>query len=276
MISALLIPAPLHECERGAGRCHLFRGIPLNSREIVGAIGSYGDRPPHNPVDWGRNCNTFNQGFLIVLIELLAVLAASASGGMRIALPLLLIGLLQGASLWSRVPLLSALSPNLVIGVLVSWSLFELFASKRFLGQRILQLVQLLFSPLAGAVLGMALVQATNLPNGLTVMMGIMGGALALVLQLVQVGWFFRLRGLPLWAIFVQDALCIFLVLFAFDAPTQGGVIALMLLWLAVRSSTSWYQWRHGKPQRDRQKSRLNQLNKSSYLYPGLESNSGM
>ena len=211
-----------------------------------------------------------------MLIELLAVLAASASGGMRIALPLLLIGLLQGASLWSRVPLLSALSPNLVIGVLVSWSLFELFASKRFLGQRILQLVQLLFSPLAGAVLGMALVQATDLPNGLTIMMGIMGGALALVLQLVQVGWFFRLRGLPLWVIFAQDALCIFLVLFAFDAPTQGGVIALMLLWLAVRSSTSWYQWRHGKSQRDRRRSRLQGLNESSYLYPGLETRSGL
>ncbi len=208
-----------------------------------------------------------------MLIELLAVLAASASGGMRIALPLLLIGLLQGATLWSRVPILSAISPNIVIGVLVSWSLFELFASKQFLGQRILQLVQLVFSPLAGAVLGMALVQATRLPNGLTVMMGIVGGALALVLQLVQVGWFFRLQGLPMWAIFAQDALCIFLVLFAFDAPTQGGLIALMLLWLAVRSSTSWYQWRHDKRLEGKRRSRLAEMNGSSYLYPGLESN---
>lgn len=206
-----------------------------------------------------------------MLIELLAVLAASASGGMRIALPLLLIGLLQGASLWSQVPLLSALSPSLVIGVLVSWSLFELFASKRFLGQRILQLVQLLFSPLAGAVLGMALVQATELPNSLTIIMGIMGGALAFLLQLVQVGWFFRLQGLPLWAIFAQDALCIFLVLFAFDAPTQGGLIALMLLWLALRCSTHWYQWRHGQQQENRRRSRLAKFNESSYLYPGLE-----
>ncbi|MEM9770122.1 MAG: DUF4126 domain-containing protein [Cyanobacteria bacterium P01_D01_bin.73] len=208
-----------------------------------------------------------------MLIELLAVLAASASGGMRVALPLLLIGLLQGPSLWSQVPLLSSLSPNLVIGVLVSWSLFELFASKRFLGQRILQLVQLVFSPLAGAVLGMALVQATRLPNGLTAMMGIVGGALALVLQLVQVGWFFRLRGLPMWAIFAQDALCIFLVLFAFDAPTQGGILALMLLWLAVRSSASWYQWRYDKAVEEKRRSRLTELKSASYLYPGLESN---
>ena len=162
---------------------------------------------------------------------------------------------------------------NIVIGGLVSWSLFELFASKQFLGQRILQLVQLVFSPLAGAVLGMALVQATRLPNGLTVMMGIVGGALALVLQLVQVGWFFRLQGLPMWAIFAQDALCIFLVLFAFDAPTQGGLIALMLLWLAVRSSTSWYQWRHDKRLEGKRRSRLAEMNGSSYLYPGLESN---
>lgn len=177
----------------------------------------------------------------ICMIELLAVLAASAAGGMRIALPLLLIGLLQGDRLWSQVPLLSQLSPQLVLGVLVSWSLFELFASKKLLGQRVLQVVQLIFSPLAGAVMGMAIAQATGRTEHTIVILGIVGGLLALVLQIVQVGWFFRLGGLPLWAIFTQDALCIFLVLFAFDAPTQGGTIALMLLWLAIRSSKAWY-----------------------------------
>ncbi|HEY9688946.1 MAG TPA: DUF4126 domain-containing protein [Coleofasciculaceae cyanobacterium] len=175
------------------------------------------------------------------MVELLAVLAASAAGGMRIALPLLLIGLLQGDRLWSRVPLLSQVSPPIVLGVLVSWSLFELFASKKQLGQRVLQLVQLVFSPLAGAVMGMAIAESTGRTNQITVIFGIIGGLFALVLQLVQVGWFFRLGGLPLWAIFTQDALCIFLVLFAFDAPTQGGTIALMLLWLAIRSSKAWY-----------------------------------
>lgn len=175
------------------------------------------------------------------MVELLAVLAASAAGGMRIALPLLLIGLLQGDRLWSRVPLLSQLSPPIVLGVLVSWSLFELFASKKLLGQRVLQLVQLVFSPLAGGVMGMAIAESTGRTNQITIILGIIGGLLALVLQLVQVGWFFRLGGLPLWAIFTQDALCIFLVLFAFDAPTQGGTIALMLLWLAIRSSKAWY-----------------------------------
>jgi len=72
---------------------------------------------------------------------------------------------------------------------------------------------------------------------------GVVGGLLALVLQLVQAGWFYRLRGLPLWVIFVQDALCIALVLFAFDAPRQGGLIAMLLLWLAIRSSKEWYCW---------------------------------
>jgi Domain of unknown function (DUF4126) len=68
-------------------------------------------------------------------------------------------------------------------------------------------------------------------------------GAFALVLQLVQVGWFYRLRGLPVWVIFLQDLLCICLVLFAFDAPQQGGIIALSLLWLAIRSSKEWQRW---------------------------------
>ncbi|UWU47604.1 protein of unknown function (DUF4126) [Limnospira platensis C1] len=156
------------------------------------------------------------------MIEILAVLSASAAGGMRIALPLLLIGLLRN-NLWSDVPLLSALSPKVVIGVLVSWSLFELFASKQLLGQRILQVFQLVFSPVVGAIMGLAIAEASSFPSWLLWLLGIVGGLLALVLQLVQAGWFYRLRGLPLWAIFVQDGLCIALVMFAFDAPEQGG-----------------------------------------------------
>jgi hypothetical protein len=182
------------------------------------------------------------------MIELLAALSASAAGGMRIALPLLLIGLLQSDQLWSRVPLLSRLSPQVAIAILVSWSLFELFASKQEWGQRLLQNVQLFFSPVVGAIMGMAIAQASfgtdnAAPSFLVAIIGIVGGLLALVLQLVQVGWFYRLGRLPLWAIVAQDALCIFLVLFAFDAPTEGGIIALLLLWLAIRTSQEWYRW---------------------------------
>lgn len=176
------------------------------------------------------------------MIELLAALSASAAAGLRIALPLLLIGLLQ-TDLWSRVPLLSRFSPQVVIGVLVSWSLFELFASKKLVGQRILQLIQLLFSPLVGAIMGIAIAQATHFEPRLVWIIGIVGGLLAFVLQLVQTGLFYRLRGLPLWAIISQDILCIFLVIFAFDAPEHGGLIALLLLWLAIRISKEWYLW---------------------------------
>lgn len=180
---------------------------------------------------------------------------------MRIALPLLLIGLLSGDNLWSRVPILSQIPPPIVLGVLMSWSLTEIFISKDRLGQRILQIVQLFFSPIVGGIMGMAVARITGLPEWLTSLLGVVGGLLALVLQLVQVGWFFRLRGLPLWVIFAQDALCISLVLFAFDAPQQGGVIALLLLWLAIRSSKDWHRWyvqqsnrgdRHN-PRRDKQ-----------------------
>lgn len=182
------------------------------------------------------------------MIEVLAALSASAAGGMRIALPLLLIGILQAESLWSRFPVLSKFPPPLVVGVLVSWSLFELFASKKLLGQRVLLIVQLVCSPLVGAILAMGIAQITlveqkGMPGVLVGIIGVVGGLLALVLQLVQAGWFYRLRGLPVWVIFLQDALCVCLVLFAFDAPRQGGLIALLLLWLAIRSSKDWYKW---------------------------------
>lgn len=181
------------------------------------------------------------------MIEVLAVLSASAAGGMRIALPLLLIGLLRN-NLWSDVPLLSAFSPKVVIGILVSWSLFEIFASKKLLGQRILQILQLVFSPIVGTIMGLAIAEATSFPPWMVWLVGIIGGLLALVLQLVQVGWFYRMRGLPIWAIFLQDILCITLVIFAFDAPEQGGLIALFLLWMAIRSSSQWYRWYRQQP----------------------------
>jgi hypothetical protein len=175
------------------------------------------------------------------MIEILAMLSASAAAGMRIGIPLLIIGLLHGSNLWSQTPILSEFSPQILLGCLTSWSLLELFASKKLLGQRIIQVVQLFLSPLAGAIMGLAVASATATPNWL---IALIGGLLALVLQLVQIGWFYRLRGLPLWAVFLQDTLCIALVLFAFDAPWQGGVIALILLWFAVRSAKQWYDWR--------------------------------
>lgn len=187
------------------------------------------------------------------MIEILAALSASSAAGMRIALPLLVIGILPNTSLWASVPILSRFPPPVVIGVLTSWSLFELFASKKLLGQRVLQVMQLVFSPIVGAILGIAVAQITGTSTWLLWIVAVVGGLLAFVLQLVQVGWFYRLRGLPLWAVFIEDALCIFLVIFAFDAPEQGGLIALILLWLALRSSKDWYRWYRGrKPSRKR------------------------
>lgn len=182
------------------------------------------------------------------MVGLLAALSASAAGGMRIALPLLLIGLLRIDKLWSEIPLLSGLHPQVVIAILVSWSLLELFASKTFVGQRVLQIVQIIFSPIVGAIMGIAIAQVSSIEEiivhpWMLWIIGIVGGLLALVLQLVQAGWFYRLRGLPIWVIFLQDVLCISLVLFAFDAPRQGGLVAMMLLWLAIRSSKEWYRW---------------------------------
>lgn len=181
------------------------------------------------------------------MIEILAALSASAAAGVRIGLPLLIIGLLYSNNLWNDTPILSLFNPSIVLGVLVSWSLIELLLSKEPLGQRAIQIVQLMFSPFVGAIAGITVARMTQVTGWVTIVIGIVGGLLALVLQLVQVGWFYRLRGLPLWTIFAQDFLCVCLVLFAFDAPEQGGIIALLLLWLAIRSSKEWQRWYQGQ-----------------------------
>ena len=86
------------------------------------------------------------------LLGILAILSAAAAAGMRIALPLLIVGLIHG-HLWSEVPLLWRVNPQVVVAVLTSWSLFELFGSKKLLGQRVLQIVQLFFTPLVGGMM---------------------------------------------------------------------------------------------------------------------------
>ncbi len=184
-----------------------------------------------------------------MIVELLAILSASAAVGMRIALPLLIIGLLHH-NLWSQVPILSKLNPQVLLAVLTSWSLFELFASKKLLGQRILQLVQLFFTPFVGALIAIAVIKIANFNIQPLWLMALLGALFALLLKLVQIGWFFRLRGIPLWAALLEDILSVFLVLFAFLAPINGGLIAMMLFWLAVRSSEKWKHWQSENRQR--------------------------
>lgn len=179
----------------------------------------------------------------MLIVELLAALSIAAAVGMRIALPLLLIGLLQGERLWNDVPVLSQVPPTVVMGVLVSWALFELFALKDRVGRRVLQLVQTVCAPVVGAIAAIAIARITEVPPWMFWIISIIGGLVALVLQLVQLGWFYRRPRLPMWAVLGQDLLCICLVLFAFDAPEQGGLIALILLWLAIRSSQTWRRW---------------------------------
>ncbi|AUT00672.1 DUF4126 domain-containing protein [Nostoc sp. CENA543] len=176
------------------------------------------------------------------MIEILATLSASAAAGMRIGIPLFIIFLLQGSDFWSQVPIFSHISPRVLLTFVIGCSFAEIFASKKLWGQRILQIIHLCLSPIVGGIMGVTVASATATPQWL---LAVIGGLFALVLQLVQVGWFYRLRGLPLWAVFLQDTLCIALVLFAFDAPWQGGLIALILLLFAVHSAKQWYDWYH-------------------------------
>ena len=138
------------------------------------------------------------------MIEILAALSAAAATGIRIALPLLVIGLLQGEKLWSGVPILSSIYPPVVLGVLTSGSLVELIPSW---------------------------------------LIGVIGGSLAFMLQLVQAGWFYRWRSLPQWLPFLQDGLSVLLVYLAVQVPLAGGIIALFLLGLAVYNSQQLHRW---------------------------------
>lgn len=180
----------------------------------------------------------------MIIPELLAVLSISAATGLRLALPLLLIGLFSGEQLWSAVPILANIPQVLVITVLVIWSLLELTISKDRVSRRFLQSAELLFSPFVGTIAGVAIARLADISDSwLLVLLAVTGGVLALVIQMVQVGWLYRFNSPPIWAIFIEDALCICLAFFAFDAPEQGGLIALFLLWLAIRSSVIWRQW---------------------------------
>jgi hypothetical protein len=177
-----------------------------------------------------------------MLEVLLAVLSGSAAVGLRIALPLLVIAV-YSEDLWARIPWFSQLSPPIVFGLLVTWSIIELVASKDRHGQRLLQAFELVISPIIGGLVGIAIARATDLADVQVAVLGLVSGVFALVLQLLQLGWTYRVRRIPLWMLFAQDVACVILTLFAFDAPTQGGMIALLMLWLAIRSAVQWRRW---------------------------------
>jgi len=184
----------------------------------------------------------------VIITELLAVLSIGAATGLRIALPLLLIGLMSGNQLWANVPLLSRLPPALLLGILASWSAAELMLSKDRHSQRLFQSIELVLSPGVGALAGVALARTVGLEGWLHWIFGLISALLALVIQLLQVGFFYRPRRPPLWAFFVVDGLCIVLAFLAFDDPNAGGIIALLLLWLVIRTSYLWRNWTRGGP----------------------------
>jgi len=176
----------------------------------------------------------------ISLIQILAVLSASAAGGLRIGLPLLIIGLIRIDQLWHNIPFLSSFPPQVVIGILSSWSLFELLGNKKLIGLRIIQIIQLIFSPFVGGIMAVGVARLLEVQITPLWFLGLIGGLFAFVLKLVQVGWFFRLGKIPIIFIFIEDFLSAILVIFALDSPENGGLIAMLLLWIAIRSSTEW------------------------------------
>lgn len=180
-----------------------------------------------------------------MLALILSVLSVSVAVGMRTALPLLVVSLFytQKLELWSEVPIFHNIDPRVILAVSISWSILELIFSKKLLGQRSLQIIQLFFSPLVGAFTAIAVTHLTQADFTPLWLIGVIGAVAALVVTLVKVGWFFRLRGIPIWVTIIEDFLCVCLIFFAFNAPKEGGIIALLLIWLALRSSNLWREW---------------------------------
>lgn len=176
----------------------------------------------------------------ISIIEALAILSASAAGGLRVGLPLLIVVLVRLER--GDIPIVSSLHLQVIVGMLISWSLFELVGNKRLVGFRAIQIVQLLASPIVGGFLAVTVARLLAVSLSPMWLLGLVGGLLALVLKLVQVGWFFRLGRIPLVVIFIEDLLSALLIIFSLKAPKHGGLIALLLLWIALRSSTEWRQ----------------------------------
>ncbi len=172
------------------------------------------------------------------MLEVLAALSASAAVGIRIALPLLSLELLRGEALWSGIPLLSATHPSIRLAILCSLSLLEVLISKQLLGQRLLQIVMLVSSPIAGAFAANSM--AITLPIWLVCLLG---GFYAFVLQSIQTAWFYRQQRLPLWYVFAQDILAILLAFLAVKMPQVGGILSLSLFWWAIRSYRDLAKW---------------------------------
>lgn len=174
------------------------------------------------------------------MVAFLGILAAASAAGFRLALPLLVVLLLSDPSRWQDLPVVGAWPPVWVLTGLVIGTILELVIARHPWGQRLLLPLQVLLSPVVGALLGVTLADLAAMPQVASRFMVLSGAGLALILQLVQVGWFYRRGRLPRWVVFGQDSLCALLAVFALKAPHQGGLMALFLLWLAVRISRDW------------------------------------
>ncbi|MEO0946958.1 MAG: DUF4126 domain-containing protein, partial [Cyanobacteria bacterium J06641_5] len=126
-----------------------------------------------------------------MVVAILAILSASAAAGLRLALPLLIVSLFKTRAFWADIPIASQLHPVVLTAILSAWSLLELVGTKQLLGQRALQIVELILSPIGGAILAISVAKLQSFDAELW-LVGCVGGTFAFVLQLVQVGWFFR------------------------------------------------------------------------------------
>jgi hypothetical protein len=178
---------------------------------------------------------------MIHILEVLTALALAAAGGLRTSLALLILAIAAVAGQPDSNALTQMIASPLGISILSVWSLFELVATKTALGQRLVQALQFFMAPVTGAIIASAFGSETGIVAQMTI--GLAGAALASALQAVTMGYFFRRGRVTIPVQFLQEGLCVLLVILALNAPLIAGLAVFGLLGAALVQASYWRKY---------------------------------
>jgi hypothetical protein len=175
---------------------------------------------------------------MIHILEVLTALALAAAGGLRTSLTLWILALAALAGQPDGNALTQLIDSPLGISVLSVWCTFELVATKTALGQRLVQALQFFMAPVTGAIVAIAFSSETGIVAQIAI--GLAGAALASTLQAVTMGYFFRRGRVAIPVQFLQEGLCVLLVVLALHAPLIAGLTVFGLLGAALLQASYW------------------------------------
>jgi hypothetical protein len=178
---------------------------------------------------------------MIHILEVLTALALAAAGGLRTSLTLLILAIAAITGSPESNALTPLIASPLGISILSVWSIFELVATKTALGQRLVQALQFFMAPVTGVIIASAFSGETGIVAQMAI--GLAGAALASTLQAVAMGYFFRRGRVTIPVQFLQEGLCVLLVILALNAPLVAGCAVFGLLGAALLQASHWRKY---------------------------------